>query len=198
VLVLASASPRRAETLRRLGLAFHHVAPQVEEAVEPGLAPAEVARLLARAKAEAVAADVAEGWVLGADTIVWCEGEPLGKPASAKEALATLLKLNGRAHDVYTGVCVARRPDGKLFEHVERTTVRFARVPEPTLEAYVETGEPLGKAGAYAVQGIAAAFIEEVRGSVDNVVGLPIRPTVQLLARAGFPLPAHLGQGAQP
>lgn len=192
MLVLASASPRRAETLRKLGLEFTQCAPDVDEALPPELGPMEGARLLARAKADEVAGSVAEGWVLGADTIVYHDGEALGKPTDAKHALAMLLRLQGSAHEVFTGVCVVRQPGGKHWEHVERTTVRFAKVPAATLEAYVATGEPLGKAGAYAVQGIAAAFIEEVRGPVDNVVGLPVRTTLRLLGQAGYPLPPHL------
>ena len=192
MLVLASASPRRAETLRTLGLAFTQRPVDLVEAIPPGGSPADGALRLARSKAEAAAAEVAEGWVLGCDTVVWHDGHELPKPATAKEAFATLQELNGARHEVYTGLCVVRQPGAAAFTHVERSEVQFARVPEAVLEAYVATGEPLGKAGAYAVQGAGAAFIEQVRGRVDNVIGLPVRPLVLLLAKAGYPLPPHL------
>lgn len=192
MLVLASASPRRAELLRRLGIPFRQRPAAIDEIPPPGLAPGEAVLHLARAKAEAAAAELPEGWVLAADTLVFHKGEPLGKPSHAEEAIATLERLQGSVHEVYTGVCVVRQPGAKVWQHVERSEVRFAPMGKAQLEAYVATGEPLGKAGGYAVQGIAAAYIEDVRGSVDNVVGLPLRPTVLLLAKAGFPLPPHL------
>lgn len=199
MLVLASASPRRADTLRRLGLAFEQRPADLDEALPQGMAPADAALNLARAKARAVARSVGEGWVLGCDTLVWHQGREVPKPASAEEALRSLERLQGDAHEVFTGLCVLRLPGGEAYEHVERTEVRFAALDRATMEAYVATGEPLGKAGGYAVQGIAAAYIEEVRGRVDNVVGLPVRPLVSLLARARYPLPPHLrlGPGAQ-
>lgn len=191
-LVLASASPRRAELLRRLGLEVVVKPAYLQEGIPPGLGGSRGAAHLARAKAEAIAADVREGWVLGADTVVWHAGHEVPKPASAKEALDALRALQGVTHEVFTGLCVVRMPGGKASQRVERSEVRFARLDDATLEAYVATGEPLGKAGGYAVQGIAAAYIEDVRGSVDNVIGLPLRATVQLLAEAGYPLPPHL------
>jgi septum formation protein len=192
VLVLASASPRRADALRKLGLEFVQRPSALAEAIPAGSNPAEGALRLARSKAEVVAADVAQGWVLGCDTVVWHRGRELPKPASAEDALATLQALQGEAHEVYTALCVLRMPGRVAHEHVERARVRFASIPKAALEAYVATGEPLGKAGAYAVQGIAAAYIEEVVGRVDAVIGLPVRPLVLLLAKAGYPLPGHL------
>lgn len=200
MLVLASASPRRAELLRKLGLEVVVKPAHLQEGIPPGMGGAQGAAQLAREKAEAVAADVAEGWVLGADTVVWHAGREVPKAASAKESLEGLRLLQGATHEVFTGLCVVRMPGGKAWQRVERSEVRFARLDDATLEAYVATGEPLGKAGGYAVQGIAAAYIEDVRGSVDNVIGLPLRATVQLLAEAGYPLPAHLrlGKPGQP
>jgi len=191
VLVLASSSPRRAALLASLGLAFTQQPSGRPEETTPG-PPAEVARRLARGKAEAVAAFLPEGWVLGADTLVWHRGEALGQPRDAAEALAMLERLQGSEHDVVTGLCVTRAPRGPAWEDAVRTRVRFAPIPRAALEAYVATGEPLGKAGAYAIQGIAAAYIASIDGPWDNVVGLPLRATLALLARAGYPLPAHL------
>lgn len=192
MLILASASPRRAETLRKLQIPFEPRPVDLDEAIPEGMGGRDAALHLARAKAEAAAADVREGWVLGADTVVWHREAALGKPADAADALRILARLQGDRHEVFTGLCVVRQPGARRFEHVERSEVRMAHLDREAIEAYVATGEPMGKAGAYAVQGIAAAFVEEVRGPVDNVVGLPVRATVQLLARAGYPLPAHL------
>jgi septum formation protein len=195
VLVLASASPRRADLLRKLQLPFRQQPMDLDETLPPGLGPDEAAMLLAHAKADAAAATLPEGWVLGADTIVWLDGHAQGKPAHADEALAMLQRLQGRTHEVVTGVCVVRLPGGKAWQGSERTEVRFAALPDKLLEAYVATGEPLGKAGAYAIQGIAAAYLEGVRGPVDNVIGLPLRRTVELLEASGYPLPEHLRLG---
>lgn len=195
MLVLASASPRRAELLRRIGLEVAVKPADLKEGIPAGLTPAQGAAQLARDKAMAVAAEVGEGWVLGADTVVWRHGREVSKPGTAKDAVEALRALQGGTHEVFTGLCVVRMPGGKAWPHVERTEVRFAPMDEAAIAAYVATGEPLGKAGGYAIQGIAAAYIEDVRGSVDNVIGLPIRATVRLLAEAGYPLPAHLRPG---
>lgn len=195
--MLASASARRADLLRKLGIPFTQRPAGVEEDVPEGLAPAEVVAQLARDKAEAAAASVPEGWILGADTLVFHDGEPMGKPSDAQDAVRILRRLQGQTHEVFTGLCVLRQPGSKAWQHVERSEVRFAPMNDALIEAYVRTGEPLGKAGAYAVQGIAAAYILDVRGSVDNVIGLPLRPTVQLLAKAGFALPEHLRVGPE-
>jgi septum formation protein len=192
VLVLASASPRRADTLRRLGLPFEQRPTHVDETVLAGVRAQEAVAGLARRKAEAAAQQVRDGWVVGADTLIEHRVKLLGKPRDAADALAMLTRLQGSKHDVLTALCVLRQPGLRRFEHVERSTVQFGPLSRATLEAYVATGEPLGKAGSYAVQGIAAAYITRIDGSVDNVVGLPIRPLLRLLREAGYALPAHL------
>lgn len=192
MLVLASASPRRAELLRRLRLEFEVRPAGAEEPPAPGAQAPKAALTLARAKAEAVARPMPEGWVLAADTLLEHHRRVLGKPKDAADALTMLEQLQGSEHEVYTALCVARQPGMHLFQHVERSVVHLARLDRATLEAYVATGEPLGKAGAYAVQGIAAAYVTRIEGSVDNVVGLPVRPMLQLLAASGYPLPPHL------
>lgn len=190
-LILASASPRRAELLRRAGLAFEARPADVDES-HAGL-PREATLAAARRKAEAARA--VDAWTLGADTEVVVDGEALGKPADAAAARAMLARLSGRAHAVVTGVCVIA-PDGRAYEDAATTRVRFARLPPAAIEAYVASGEPLGKAGAYAIQGAAEAFVERIEGSWSNVVGLPLATAVALLARAGYPLPAHLARQA--
>lgn len=197
MLVLASASPRRADMLRKLGLDFTQVATGLDEAMPLGTAPRDVVAQLAREKAEAAASAIREGWVLGADTLVFHAGEAIGKPAHAQDAARILERLQGQTHEVFTGLCVLQQPGGKVWQHVERSEVRLAPMSADLVRAYVATGEPLGKAGAYAVQGIAAAYVLDVRGPVDNVIGLPVRATLQLLARAGAPLPPHLRIGPQ-
>lgn len=192
MLILASASPRRADTLRRLGLPFEQRPTTVDETLVAGTKARDAVAGLARRKAEAAAQQVRDGWVVGADTLIEHRDKLLGKPRDAADALAMLTRLQGSKHDVLTAVCVLRQPGLRRSEHVERSTVQFAPLGRGTLEAYVATGEPLGKAGAYAVQGIASAYILRIEGSVDNVVGLPVRPLLRLLRDAGYPLPAHL------
>lgn len=184
-LVLASASPRRAAILRALGASFVVRASQIEEAALPGEVPAATAERLAREKAAAVAGGSALP-VLAADTVVVCEGRLLGKPGSHGEARAMLELLQGRAHEVLTGVCLAAA--GVLRSGVERTEVRFATMSREEIEWYVATGEPLDKAGAYHIDGKGALFVASVAGSPSNVAGLPVRLVGELLRAAGLSL----------
>ena len=183
--MLASASPRRAQILRALGVPFVVRAADLDEALahlEPGAAAAE---RLARAKALAVAA--AETLpVLAADTLVVCDGVVLGKPADAAQAASMLRQLSGRDHEVVTGVCLVAF--GEARSGVESTTVRFAAMTEAEIAAYVATGEPMDKAGAYHVDGRGALFVASVSGSPSNVAGLPVRLVARLAAEAGVPL----------
>lgn len=173
-LLLASASPRRRELLAQLGLEFTLAPVDIDESPRPGEAPAALVSRLSRAKAEvALGAADPQQWVLGADTVVAVGQEILGKPGSGVAAAAMLLRLSGRAHTVYTGLYLARRNRSGHGRTV-RTRVRMRVIEDSEITAYVATGEPLGKAGAYAIQGRAAAFVRCIAGSYSNVVGLPL------------------------
>ena len=184
-LVLASASPRRARILRDLGIAFRVVVSEEDESRRPGEDGAAAVERLARAKAAAVARRETLP-VLAADTEVVCDGHVLGKPGSAEEALAMLARLAGRAHEVVTGVCLLA--NGACRSGIERATVRFAPMTDAERAWYVDTGEPMGKAGGYHVDGRGALFIEEVTGSPSNVAGLPVRLLLRLAREAGLDL----------
>ena len=187
-LLLASASPRRRTLLASLGLAVEVRAVDVDERALPGEEAAATALRLAHAKAVA-ARGAAEGRpVLAADTIVAIDDALLGKPRDAGEAQAMLRRLSGRWHEVLTGVALAL-PDGRVLEALARTAVRFAVLDEEEITRYVSGSEPYDKAGGYALQGTAAWFVEEVRGSVTNVVGLPLEEVRRLFRKAELPLP---------
>lgn len=188
--VLASASPRRRALLGMLGIRDLLVVPaRTEEAGWPGLPPAELVTRLSGAKAEEVAARLmdADTVVIGADTVVVLDGRILGKPRDKREAVGMLTALSGREHRVYTGVTVlggdARRQSG-----AEETAVRFRALTQREIHAYVETGEPMDKAGAYGVQGLASLFVEGIRGDFFNVVGLPLCRLGIMLRKAGVEL----------
>jgi septum formation protein len=180
-LVLASASPRRAGILRNLGVPFRTRIVEVDEALRPGEEPAAGAERLARDKATAAAASERLP-VLGADTLVVCEGGVLGKPRSVAEAEEMLRLLSGRTHEVVTGLCLAA--EGTLRSRVDRTSVTFGDLTDADVAWYVGTGEPLDKAGAYHVDGRAALFITSVCGSPSGVAGLPIRLLLELAREA--------------
>jgi len=186
-LVLASQSPRRRELLAQLGVALEVRPADADESVLPGEPPHEYVLRVAREKARAVAGPV----VLAADTAVVLGREVLGKPRDAEDARRMLRALSATSHEVLTAVCVRRTQPALAVELdvVVTTRVRFARLGDAAIDWYVSTGEPLDKAGAYAIQGAGGAFVLGVEGSVSNVVGLPLAETAELLARAGFPLP---------
>ncbi len=183
-LVLASQSPRRRELLAGLGIPLVVRPSRADESPRPGEAAPDYVRRVAAAKAESVDGEV----VLGADTAVVLGERILGKPDGVEGARAMLRALSGRAHTVLTGVCV-RRAGAPTAEALVASQVRFAALSDPAIDWYVGTGEPLDKAGAYAVQGAGGAFVREISGSVSNVVGLPLAETLELLRRVGFPLP---------
>jgi septum formation protein len=165
----------------------------IAEVLGPGPLAAAVAAL-ALAKARAVAGQLREGIVLGADTIVVIEGAVLGKPADPAEAHAMLRRLRGREHEVLTGVAVVNAASGRSETASVVSRVRMAEYGEADIAAYVATGEPLDKAGAYAIQGLGAALVAALEGSFSNVVGLPLQETARLLAAFGVPVsdpPAH-------
>jgi len=173
-LLLASASPRRRELLAQLDLRFTVAPVDIDESPRPGEGPGALVSRLSRAKAEA-ALGMAEPqqWVLGADTVVAVGQEILGKPGDAAAAAAMLRRLSGRVHTVHSGLYLAH-PASPGHGRTVRTRVWMRALGDPEITAYVETGEPLGKAGAYAIQGRAAAFVRCIAGSYSNVVGLPL------------------------
>jgi septum formation protein len=185
ILTLASASPRRRELLGGLGFALEVRPAHADESVRAGEAPSAYVRRVAQAKARAVDGEL----VLAADTTVAVDGQILGKPADGADAARMLRLLSGRTHQVISAVCV-RRPALRLeFSEVVVTEVEVATLDERIIAWYVATGEPLDKAGAYALQGRFGAFIRGVRGSVTGVIGLPLDETLALLRRAGHRLP---------
>lgn len=184
-LLLASNSPRRRELLSAAGFQFAVDPIVVDETRESGEAPEAYVERVARLKAQAAAAHDSECAVIGADTVVVVDGEVLGKPRDAEDAARMLRLLAGRPHEVLTGVAVACR--GSLVTRVERTTVWFRPLSDREIDWYVASGEPLDKAGAYAIQALASRFIPRIEGSYSNVVGLPMATVVQLLKETGFP-----------
>ena len=186
-LVLASASPRRRELLAQLGLLFEVCAADIDETPRAGELPDAYVRRLAREKAHAVASRRPEQWVLAADTTVVLDGDILGKPLDAGEARSMLARLSGRTHAVLTGVALAG--PGEPAEVLVRTEVTFRSLGAEEIAWYVGTGEPLDKAGSYAVQGKGGFLVHALEGSPTNVIGLPLGETLGLLARAGLLLP---------
>ena len=180
-LLLASSSPRRAEILRTVGWPFEVVTGAVDETRHPSEGAVEYVRRLARAKAERAATGLSAGLVLGADTVVVIEGEILGQPRDDDDARRMLSSLRERWHEVVTGVALLRAGNSGhcLVDH-EVTRVRFKPISEEEIEWYVNTHEPMGKAGGYAIQGRAALFIDEIQGDYFNIVGLPIRRVYEL------------------
>ena len=184
-LVLASASPRRRELLERLGVDFDVVPAEVDESPLLGERPRTYVRRVAAAKAAAVSAD-GDVVVLAADTTVDVDGRILAKPVDDDDARAMLRSMSGRTHRVHTGVAMCR--GGAPATDVVTTYVTMVPMTPALVEWYVATGEPRDKAGAYAIQGAGAVLVERVRGSVSNVVGLPLATVVELGRRLGFDL----------
>jgi septum formation protein len=182
--LLCSASPRRAALLADAGIPFERgEAPGVDETPPPGLSLEDVPEALAARKARVAARRHPGRAVVAADTVVILDGALIGKPASPADARAMLRRLSGRPHRVVTAVAVAR--DARLLLGRESATVVFRALEDPEIDAYVATGEPLDKAGAYAIQGGAAGFVARREGAVDTVVGLPVPLVRRLLAELG-------------
>ncbi len=186
MIYLASASPRRNELLRQLGVAFTVISPNVAEEPKPGEPARDYVVRLARAKARQGALLVRErglppGAVLAADTEVVLDGEILGKPRDRAHGLAMLDRLSGRTHEVLTAVCLVHQDE--MHEALSESRVTFAPLSRAQIERYWDTGEPAGKAGGYAIQGRAAAFIARIEGSYSGIVGLPLFEAAQLLKR---------------
>ena len=187
-IVLASQSPRRRELLERIGIHGFAVRPAVgEEVMDASLSPGELVEGLSRRKAEEVAASCGpEDLVIAADTVVSIDGQVLGKPRDRAEAREMLSRLSGREHTVYTGVTVMQA-GRRLTEH-EATHVRFRALSGAEMDAYIATGEPMDKAGAYGIQELGGLLVEGIRGDYFNVMGLPICRLGQMLARFGLNL----------
>lgn len=185
-LVLASASPRRSELLRRIGLCFEVCPADIPELDAHLDGPARMVLLNAAMKAEKLSAEHADSLVLGSDTTVVVESEILGKPVDLEEARAMLRKLSGRAHTVYTAVALRWRAEEFLDDFVESSQVCFRRLDDAAIGRYFERVDPLDKAGAYGIQEGRELIIEAVEGSVENVMGLPIQALQAHLDAQGF------------
>ena len=174
-LYLASTSPRRRNLLNTLGILFEVVTPRFEECPTE-LPPGEEADFFAEQKARSVADLCPNAWVIGCDTLISSEGEKLGKPSDDKEAFAILSKLSGKRHQVMTAIVLLNTSDSSLCRHLEVASVTFRPLTEKEIRDYIATGEPIGKAGAYAVQGKAGRqLIEKVEGDEEAVIGLPLK-----------------------
>jgi len=182
-LVLASGSPRRAAILRMLGFEFEVVPAALVEEDHLHPEPEPTVRRLAQLKAEAAAQGRARGLFIGADTIVVVDGDILNKPRSPAEAMQMLRRLRGRWHTVYTGIALVDRVSGREGAEHECTDVHFHAWDDAFLERYVATGECMDKAGAYAIQGLGALLVREIRGCFYNVMGFPVGSFVRLLQR---------------
>jgi septum formation protein len=183
-IVLASQSPRRAELLGRLGLEFTVEPADIDEGYPEHEMPATYAERLAREKAIAVAHRHRDALVIGSDTIVVLDSDVLGKPKDEADAVRTLNRLSGREHEVFTAVAAVL--GGRVESSVERVSVRFRALDEREIEAYVATGEPLDKAGAYGIQGFGSAIVESIRGDYFAVMGLPVVRMLSLVRRLGW------------
>ena len=186
-LVLASGSPRRRQLLEGLGLAFEVVVPDVDELRFPDEEPHDYVERVARAKAVAVSSP--EVLAVAADTTVVIEGHVLGKPGHPEEAKAMLRRLSGKTHEVLTAVALARTSDSlELWSEVSSSLVKFLIMTEEEIDEYVKGGEPMDKAGAYALNGEAAIYIESIQGTPTGVIGLPLHTLARLFRRAGVDL----------
>lgn len=186
-LILASASPRRLGLLAQIGIVPDEVAPaEIDETPQKGELPRQLSQRLARAKADAVA--LRGAFVLAADTVVACGRRVLPKAETGAQAEACLRLLSGRRHRVLTSIVLVA-PDGRRSERTAESIVAFARLTEAQIRDYIAWGEWRGKAGGYAIQGRAAAFVRFLSGSHSNVVGLPLFEVSQLLRGAGYPVP---------
>lgn len=185
MLILASASPRRKDLLNQAGVPFSVIPSDFdEEAVTPGEPYAHV-KYLAEAKATEVGQRYPDNWVLGADTIVLSGDRILGKPRSAAHAKEMLSRLSGKSHRVLTGFAIVRHSERRVLSAVVDTVVEFKPLSEAACDWYINTEEPFGKAGAYAIQGIGAFLVRRISGSYTNVVGLPVCEVIETLVDAG-------------
>ncbi|MBT4319730.1 septum formation protein Maf [Candidatus Bathyarchaeota archaeon] len=188
-ILLASSSPRRLDLIRELGWDFKVANPTVVED-EESMNPVERVEVNALRKARSI--EGCQGYlIIGADTVVFHEGEILGKPGESGKAAMMLRKLSGKPHKVYTGVTILNSDTGEMLTRHEETTVWFKELDDETIETYVATGEPLDKAGAYGIQGEAGALVDRIEGSYSNVVGLPLELVREMLNKICEHKPAN-------
>jgi septum formation protein len=184
-IILASQSPRRAELLRMLGFRFDIVPADIDETYTVAETGPDHARRLAREKADVIARMRPDAIVIGSDTVVVVDADVLGKPTSHEHAVEMLLRLQGRTHQVATGIAIAA-PNARAEDEIEVVDVRFRAFDRRTAEAYVTTGEPMDKAGAYGIQGYGASLVEWVRGDYFAVMGLPVQRMIRMMERMGY------------
>ncbi|MHB1349216.1 MAG: septum formation protein Maf [Desulfobulbus sp.] len=189
-LILASSSPRRRQMLQTMGLSFTVVPAAVDETPLPGEPPPDFAHRMASAKAQTVATRNPDSWILAADTVVTLDGLILGKPRDRKEALTILRRLSGRTHQVVSAISLCSPARGVAHTETDTTGVSFIAAPDELLAAYVATGEPMDKAGAYGIQGAGAFLVRRIEGSCANVIGLPIDRAIALLLCHKIIIPA--------
>lgn len=191
-LILASTSPRRKELLALLQVPFEIVAPMCTERASENVAHGELVQYLARAKAQSCASRFPDALVLGSDTLIFVDGETLGKPVNAEDARAMLVRLKGRPHVVSTAVALLRESDSFREMALETTRVWMRDLSEADIEDYLRTSEGLGKAGAYAIQGAGGHLIDRIEGDFTAVVGLPLRQVGRLLQLGGVEIPVDV------
>lgn len=183
-LILASSSPRRKDILKLVHQSFEIIVSNADESVSRSLSPEEIVMSLAKKKANAVAQNNQDAYVIGADTIVYFNRQILGKPADAREAKEMLSMLSGNTHSVYTGTTVIHGNKEETF--YEKTDVTFWKLTEEEIEQYIHTGEPFDKAGSYGIQGYGATLVRAIHGDFFSVVGLPIAKLYRTLQKMGF------------
>ena len=185
-IILASSSPRRKALLEKIGLSFDICHSNIDEDIKKGETPEEHCLRLAEEKAKEAAKNVKNGWIIGADTIVFIDNRILGKPSGIKEAWEMLNLLKGRYHKVCTAFCLLNAATGNKIKRVVESRVKIKNLTDKEIEDYIKTSEPFDKAGAYAVQGIGSFMVEEIEGSYTNVVGLPMEELEEALEQAGI------------
>ena len=186
-LVLASASPRRAELLRQIDIPFTVVEPEISEEISGPEKPADLVVDLAQRKASAVTRRLESGFVIGADTVVFFEGQSLGKPADEEDARRMLEMLSGKVHEVFSGLALFNAAGGNFETGLSKTKVWMKTLAKNNIDLYVKSGEPLDKAGAYGIQGRGAVFIDKIEGCYFNVVGLPLSLLFDLFIKMQVP-----------
>ncbi|MDP4104857.1 MAG: Maf family protein [Bacillota bacterium] len=186
-LILASSSPRRRELLQNLNLSFEVSSKNVDESFDPDLQPSEIVMELAQRKAQAVFREHPDSFVIGSDTIVVFQGQILHKPTDEADAVTKLRMLSGNMHEVYTGVSILSSKGIARF--YEKTEVLFWELTDDEIMSYVQSGEPLDKAGAYGIQGYGSMLVKEINGDYYAVVGLPVSRTIRELKKLGYKMP---------
>lgn len=180
-LILASRSPRRAEILKKAKVEFEIKIPPNLKEESSSSDPAELVLSLSRIKATSVSHQVGKTIILGADTIVVLDGEIMGKPQNKEEAFFILKKLSDRMHRVYTGITLVNKYNQKMVSDYDLTEVKFNQLDDEKIRSYIDTGEPMDKAGAYGIQGMGGFLVESIRGNLDNVIGLPTEKLKEML-----------------